>query len=90
MNAQEWVLRWFEFAVASTLLLGAIAWGVARLRQPIDRANLIVLGLLATALLPVSLSLLPGPVGMWACSRHLSPRHSIQRLVLHRRAARIP
>jgi beta-lactamase regulating signal transducer with metallopeptidase domain len=69
MNAQEWVLRWFEFAVASTALLGAIAWGVARLRQPIDRVNLIVLGLLATALLPMSLSLMPGPrwhVGLFA------------------------
>ncbi len=61
MNAYEWVLRWFEFAVASTLLLGAIAWGVARLRQPIDRANLIVLGLLASALLPITLSFMPGP-----------------------------
>jgi beta-lactamase regulating signal transducer with metallopeptidase domain len=69
MNAQEWVLRWFEFAVASTLLLSVIAWGVARLRQPIDRANLIVLGLLASALLPITLSFMPGPrwhVGLFA------------------------
>lgn len=61
MSTHEWVLRWFEFAVASTLLLGAIGWGVARLRQPIDRANLIVLGLLAIALLPITLSFMPGP-----------------------------
>jgi hypothetical protein len=71
MNLQDWVLRWFEFAVASTLLLGLISWGVARLRQPIDRANLIVLGLLASALLPITLSCMPGPrwhLGLFAAN----------------------
>lgn len=79
MNAHEWVLRWFEFAVASTLLLGAIGCGVARLRQPIDRVNLIVLGLLASALLPMTLSFMPGPrwhLGVFASRDAESPNAS--------------
>ncbi|QEG39287.1 M56 family metallopeptidase [Roseimaritima ulvae] len=57
MSPQAFVIGWLEYAAAATILLTATKVVVARLREPIDRANLIVMSLLAAAFVPLLLNI---------------------------------
>ncbi len=55
------VIGWIEFVVAGAVLLLITRLLVARLRQPIDRINLIVMSLLSVACIPLGLGLMHAP-----------------------------
>jgi hypothetical protein len=53
VTSQQFVVGWFEYAAAGTFLLLATKLIVSRLSQPIDRQNLILMGLGASVCLPL-------------------------------------
>ena len=59
---QPFVIGWIEYAVAGAILLLATKVIAGRLRQPVDRVNLIAMSLVASAFVPllVSLASVPG------------------------------
>lgn len=61
-SSQQFVVTWIECAVAAFLLLSATKWILPRLRQPVDRINLITLSLIVSAFAPALLTLtgIPG------------------------------
>jgi beta-lactamase regulating signal transducer with metallopeptidase domain len=50
--AQTWVIGWIECAAAATILLFVTQVIASRLRQPVDRINLIAMSLVASAFVP--------------------------------------
>lgn len=61
ISAEQIVFRWFEYAVAGTILLMAATVAVERIRQPADRISLILISFLATAIVPPLVRLTPAP-----------------------------
>ena len=60
-TSQQWVIHWMEFAFAGAIVLGVTSAVVHRLRQPIDRVNLISMSVIASVMVPLLLSLLSTP-----------------------------
>lgn len=60
-SSQQLVIGWIELAVTGTILLAATQFIVLRLRQPVDRVNLITMSLLVSAVVPLLLVLLCAP-----------------------------
>jgi len=59
--AQQLVLRWLEFSLATAVLLAVAKLLLIRLKQPADRIHLILLGFAMAALIPVLGVLTPIP-----------------------------
>lgn len=59
--AQQLVLRWLEFSLATAVLLAVAKLFLIRLKQPADRIHLILLGFAMAALIPVLGVLAPIP-----------------------------
>jgi hypothetical protein len=60
-TSQQLVIYWMEFALAGAIVLGATKVVVHRLRQPIDRVNLIFMSVVACVLVPLLFSSLSTP-----------------------------
>lgn len=58
---QQMVIGWIELAVAGTILLALTKVAADRLRQPVDRVNLITLSLVVSAAVPLMLIFLSAP-----------------------------
>lgn len=61
ISSQQFVIAWFEYAIGATILLAATKFIVGRLRQPVDRVNLIALSLAASTFVPLLLLWTNGP-----------------------------
>lgn len=59
--SQQLVVHWMEFAFVGAVVLGVTTLVVDRIRQPIDRVNLIVMSILASVLVPLVLFSLNTP-----------------------------
>jgi beta-lactamase regulating signal transducer with metallopeptidase domain len=62
ISPQQIVVTWIEYAAAGAILLVAAKIAVSRLRQPVDRTNLIVMTFVATAVVPLLPTLMPVPI----------------------------
>jgi beta-lactamase regulating signal transducer with metallopeptidase domain len=60
-TSQQLVIYWMEFALAGTIVLGVTKVVVHRLRQPIDRVNMIFMSVVACVFVPLILSSLSTP-----------------------------
>ncbi len=62
ISPQQFVIGWIECVVAGTILFASAKWVVDRLRQPVDRVNLIAMSMFASAVVPMFLSFTSLPV----------------------------
>lgn len=61
ISSQQFVIGWIEYAAAGAILLAATKMIVDRMRQPVDRVNLIAMSLVVSAFVPLVLSFMSAP-----------------------------
>lgn len=94
VSSQQFVIGWIECAVAGTILFASAKLVVDRLRQPVDRVNLIVMSMMASAVVPLLLSFasLPGwRLGLFANdAEQVASLHASRRTRISRQLAEAP